>query len=329
VNIKQLETLTLVAELGSLSRAAKAMGVAQSLVSRSIGQLEGEWGDRLFERTGRGVVLSEFGRRVLPEVALLLAQSARLQDEVKGAAGVPSGAVRIGVLPSMARRLVPRLFEMLRSEAPGVLLHFSEGFSGQLDEQLAAGRLDMAVINRYGRGPRQDEDVVGEVPTFLVCSASHALAERKRLPFRQLAGMPLVLPPAPNGLRSVLDQHARQQGIALDVVLEVESLATMKEVVASGHAMTILPKLGVDEEIRAGQLAALEIVEPAIPRIIAIGVTRHHPLSRASRYVLALLHELVPELIGTGPARRAARTTGRAPSLPQTVQLPAGKRSTR
>ena len=80
MNLKQLETLALVAELGSLSRAARTLGVAQSLVSRGIGQLEAEWGDRLFERTGRGVVLSEFGRRVMPQVELLLAQSAQSQS---------------------------------------------------------------------------------------------------------------------------------------------------------------------------------------------------------------------------------------------------------
>ena len=306
MNIKQLETLVLVAELGSLSRAAKATGVAQSLVSRSIGQLEAEWGDRLFERTGRGVVLSEFGRRVFPQVQLLLAQSVRLQDEVKDAAGVPSGVVHVGVLPSMARRVVTQMFEDTQARAPGVLLHISEGFSGQLDEQLASGRLDMAVINRYGHGPRQDEDILGEVATYLICAAAHPMAKRQSITLRELAGLPLVLPPAPNGLRSILDQHARQQAIALNVVLEVESLATMKEVAMGGHAMTILPMLGVDDEIRAGQLAALEIRDPAIPRTIAIGVTRHHPLSRASRYVLSRLHDVVPALIAS-ETRNAVR----------------------
>ncbi|WP_454724858.1 MULTISPECIES: LysR family transcriptional regulator [Cupriavidus] len=308
MNLRQLETLVLVAELGSLSRAARATGVAQSLVSRSIGQLEAQWGDRLFERTGRGVVLSEFGRRIFPQVQLLLAQSARLADEVKEAAGVPSGVVRVGVLPSMARRLVTRLFEDTRAKAPGVLLHISEGFSGQLDEQLASGRIDMAVVSRYGHGPRQDEDIVGQVGTYLICAGTHALARRREITLRELAGLPLVLPSAPNGLRSILDQHARQHGIALDVVLEVESLATMKQVVMGGHAMTILPLLGVDDEIRAGQLGALEIRKPEIPRTIAIGITRHHPLSRAARYVLARLHDVVPALIG------ADAGTGGAPA---------------
>lgn len=296
MNLKQLETVALVAELGSLSRAARALGIAQSLVSRAIAQIETEWGDRLFERTGRGVVLSEFGKRIFPEIQLLLAQSARLHDEVRNAAGVPAGLVRLGVLPSMTRRLVPALFADLRQAAPGLRLRVSEGFSGQLDAQLDSGHLDLAVINRYGPSPRQDEDVVATVATYLVGKPDHPLARRTTVDFRRMDGVPLVLPPAPNGLRSVLDQHARQQGVTLDVALEVESLNTMKEVALSGHALTILPRLAVDHEIAASQLAAAEIVKPRLPRSISLGVTHHHPLSRAARLVLSRLHTLVPLL---------------------------------
>lgn len=78
MNLKQLQTFVLVADLGSLSRAATAMDMAPSLVSRQIGQLEGEWGDRLFERTGRGMALSDFGRRMLGEAKLVLDQVQRL-----------------------------------------------------------------------------------------------------------------------------------------------------------------------------------------------------------------------------------------------------------
>jgi DNA-binding transcriptional LysR family regulator len=302
VNLKQLETVALVAEVGSLSRAARSLGIAQSLVSRAIAQIEAEWGDRLFERTGRGVVLSEFGQRIFPHVQLLLAQSARLRDEVKDAAGVPFGLVRIGVLPSMAPSLIPALFENLRATAPGVRLRVAEGFSGQLDEELESGHLDLAVINRYGPGPRQDEDVLAQVATYLVCAPGHPLAGMPAVPFRKLEGLPLVLPPAPNGLRSILDQHARQLGISLNVALEVESLNTMKEVALAGGALTILPILAVDHEVVAGRLSAVEIVEPRLPRTIAMGVTRHHPLSRAARLVLSRLHDLVPEVARSSSA---------------------------
>lgn len=123
MNLKPLTTFCLVAELGSLSRAATTAGMAQSLVSRHIAQLEAQWGDRLFVRTGRGMALSAFGRQMQPEVKRVLEQVSHLDTLAREAAGVVAGTVHVGVLPSMARQLLPLLFADLRERAPLVRLH--------------------------------------------------------------------------------------------------------------------------------------------------------------------------------------------------------------
>lgn len=293
MELRKLELFALVAGLGSLSRAAKAAGMAQSLVSRQIAQLEEEWGDRLFQRTGRGVILTDFGRHVQPEVQLLLDQAGRLQSAVKDAAGVATGTVYIGLLPSMSRTLIAPLFEDMRMRAPAVRLRFIEGFSGQLDEQLLSGRLDMAVINRYGPSPDRGEDVLGYVDTYLVSSPTRRAAAGETIRFAGLAGLPLAVPGAPNGLRSVLDQHARQQAVQLDIALEIDTLSAMKDVALSGAAHTILPLMAVREEVDESRLVALRIVAPAIRRTIALSVTRQRPLSRAGRLTVSRLRALV------------------------------------
>jgi LysR family transcriptional regulator, nitrogen assimilation regulatory protein len=194
VNLKQLQSFARVAEHGSLARAAAATDQAESLISQQIGSLEGEWGDRLFERTGRGMALSDFGRRMLPEVRAALQQVSRLDDVACESAGVPTGTVHIGVLPSLARQLLPLLFADLRVSAPAVALHASEGFSGNLDEQLAGGRLDLALINRYGASVARGEEVLGTAETYLIGKAGSALLTEGAVPFRMLARVPLVLP---------------------------------------------------------------------------------------------------------------------------------------
>lgn len=294
MNLDQLEIFVLVTQLGSLSKAAKASDIAQSLISRKLSQLESEWGDRLFYRTGRGVILSEFGHRILPQVQLLLAQAEQLRDEVKDAAGVPIGTVHVGVLPSMSRQLVSRLFSRIQESAPAVRLHVTEGFSGQLDEQLASGRLDIAVINRYGSKPPSGEEVLGKLDTYLVGVPDAALVSGPTVQFRELNGVPLVLPTAPNGLRTVLDQIARQKGFSLDIAIEVDTLSAMKDVAMSGHAFTILPFPAVDQEVAAGKLRAAKLSNPGIPRTISLSVTRQRPLTRAGRFVLAEIRKLVP-----------------------------------
>lgn len=299
MNLKQLETFALVAELGSLSRAATATGTAQSLISRQLSQLEAEWGDRLFERTGRGVVLSEFGRRVQPEIALLLDQLLRLESTVKDAAGVLTGTVHLGVLPSMSRELLPELFMALRALAPGIRLHVTEGFSGDLDEQLGAGKLDIIVVNRYGAATQRHEDTLGRVDTYLVGQpqALGVLGTGATIPFRALAGLPLVLPSTPNGLRATLDMLGRQRGVWPDIVMEVDTLTAMKDVAMGGHAFTLLPMLAIKDEIKTGKLAAIRIDRPVIGRTVALGLTKHRPLSKAARLVGTKVRELVSALL--------------------------------
>jgi LysR family nitrogen assimilation transcriptional regulator len=79
-----------------------------------------------------------------------------------------AGTVHVGVLPSMSRQLLPLLFSDLRVRAPAVLLHINEGFSGELDEHMSSGKLDMAVVYRYGSSVARGEDVLGTVETYLV-----------------------------------------------------------------------------------------------------------------------------------------------------------------
>ncbi|MGE0803450.1 MAG: LysR family transcriptional regulator [Lautropia sp.] len=309
MNLKQLEAFTMVVELGSLTRTSKVAGIPQSLLSRHIASLEREWNDRLLLRTGRGVVLTEFGRRMQPEVAHLLQQMRHLESVAKDAAGAVSGIVHIGLFPSVSRRLLPVLLADLRVRAPAVRLHVTEGFSGSLDEQLASGRIDLMVMNRYGWTGGRDEDVLSSADTYLVGRPGHPLLADASVPFRRLDGVPLVLPPLPNGLRSIFDRHARRLDITIDVVLEVETLATMKTIAAAGEALTVLPLIAIEDEVAGGQLAASKIVRPGIERTITLSLSRQRPLSRAARLVASRVREATMQLLA--PARR----TG-ADSLP-------------
>lgn len=298
MNLKQLQSFVHVAEQGSLARAAAATDLAESLISRHVAALEAGWGDRLFERTGRGMALSEFGRRMLPEVRAALEQVGRLETVARDSAGVPTGTVHVGVLPSLAPQLLPLLFADLRAGAPGVTLHAAEGFSGNLDEQLAGGRLDLAVINRYGPASARNEEVLGTAETWLIGKAGSPLLKEDGVPFKALAGVPLVLPSTPNGLRVTLDQLSRRHGIQLDIVMEVDSSGSMKDVALSGHAYTLLPLMAVKDELARGTLGAARVVKPGIRRTIALALTTQRPLSRAARHVASRIRALAPRLVG-------------------------------
>jgi len=297
MNLKHLQSFLTVAEQGSLARAAAATDLAESLISRHISSLETAWGARLFERTGRGMVLSEFGKLMLPQVRAAMDQILRLDVTAKESAGVPTGTVQVGVLPSLATQLLPLLFADLRANAPEITLRAVEGFSGLLDEQLANGRLDLAVINRYGFSTRREEEVLGSADTYLIGRKGSALMERKSIPFKALSTIPLVLPSVPNGLRTNLNQLARRHAVKLNIVMEVDSAGSMKDVTQSGHAYTLLPLMAVKAELSQGRLEARPIVSPAIVRTIVLSVTSQRPLSLAARHVATRIRALAPKLV--------------------------------
>ena len=120
------------ADLGSLSKVAVTYGTSQPHISRQIGELEHQCGGRLFERTGRGVTLTELGQRIAPKVRAWLANSEQLLNDVRTSAGTPIGKVRIGSLPSTAHPLITTLYKRLKKQYPLVQLAVREGQGAQL-----------------------------------------------------------------------------------------------------------------------------------------------------------------------------------------------------
>ena len=110
------------AELGSLSKVALAYGTSQPHISRQISELEQECGARLFQRTGRGVVLTELGQRIAPKIRVWMAGTDELANDVRASAGTPIGKVRIGSLPSTAHPLVSTLYKRLKERYPLIQL---------------------------------------------------------------------------------------------------------------------------------------------------------------------------------------------------------------
>jgi len=298
MTLEQLTAFNLIAQLGSLSKAAKASRQAQSLLSRKLAQLEQEWGDKLFHRTGRGVVLTDFGEKIHPYVKTLLADAARLQEQVIDASGIPTGIVHVGMVPSLAMELASALYTDIQQLAPQVHLRITDGFSAQLDNMMTAGQLHAAIVSRYGSLRSNTEEKLGEVDSYLVGKAGLPILGKGTIPMRDLDGLPLVLSSSNVGLRSVVEEFARLAGIQLNVVVEVDSLESVRALCLNGSAYTILQYGSVRRDIADGTLQAAKIVKPDLSRIVTLCVSGHAPLSRATRLVLARLRVLVPELLG-------------------------------
>lgn len=174
-----------VADVGSVSGAALALDLPLSVVSRNVAQLERDAGARLFQRTGRGVVLTEFGQGVYPRIRTLIVEAEALADEMLTRKGMPIGDVRFGMLPSTVPVLAGRLFTEVRNKWPQVRLHLTEGSSAQLEEWLIQGRLDIAILLRED-AEKPGETVIDRIPLYLVVPSAHPL--RARVDARRMRG---------------------------------------------------------------------------------------------------------------------------------------------
>lgn len=188
-----------IGELGSVTRAALFLDTNQSVLSRQINALERDCGARLFNRTGRGVQLSELGERLFPQVKALLADAAQLERDIRGEALEPTGRVTIGMLPSISQAVTGRLFSTLRTRYPAVTLKILEGSGGQVEEWLADARVDIAVLYRYGTSLPEGEQSLAVVDSYLIGRRGDALTAAETVPFTRLDQLPWWSPARPTG----------------------------------------------------------------------------------------------------------------------------------
>ncbi|SFV09268.1 LysR family transcriptional regulator [Pseudoduganella namucuonensis] len=274
---------------GSLSKAAAALDMPQSMVSRHIAQLERECGERLFRRTGRGVHLTEVGELLLPRIARLAEEADALADDVRSVRGQPVGEVLVGMLPSAVGQYAGALFAAAREQMPGVRLHLSEGASAQLDEHLREGRLDMAIVLREDEAHVDDGHVLARLPLQLVGRLGDPLLAGGDVPLAALADLPLIVPSRPHVLRARLDRLGVEHGLRLRAAVEVDSVRLQYEVAAvgGGYAIAIVPPAGLDP-----RLAACRIARPVLERYVVLAESPRRPRTRASREVLRLIRQL-------------------------------------
>lgn len=289
-----------IAELGSITRAALHLDQDQSVLSRRINALERECNARLFNRTGRGVHLSEVGERLFPLVRVLLEDAERLELEVNGQAREPAGEVRLGLLPSTAHPLIRRLFSRLREHYPKVHLRIFEGSSGQIEEWLTDSRVDIAILYRYGEKCPPGETALAYVESYLVGAAGDARTSAGEIPFDGLDGLPFILPGAPNGLRNTLDGLARARKITIAPLIEADSLPLMKSIVEHENMYTVLPLHAVWQEVHEGRLSVAALRDPALGRIISMAYSRSKGPGRTVTEVAAQIEALAREIGGEG-----------------------------
>jgi LysR family hydrogen peroxide-inducible transcriptional activator len=297
MDLKQLTALLAVAEHGSFTAAAHAIHTVQSNVSAHIARLETELGVTLVDRatgvmTEEGEAAVSRARRVQAELAALTSDVSALRDEVVG-------SVRVGVIGSIGRWLVPDLLQQMRDRHPNVDLVIVDATTTSLLPQLLEGGLDLAIVNLPVSDPAISVERLFEEERILVAPTSHPLADRTELRLADLVPHELILEPRGTAFRDELDQAARAAGVGLKPLAEVDGMTLVASLAFGGFGPAILPTTATLDEPpgawvsipvtdlhhravglarrRSGRLAApARVLRDIVIELIAREAPRHH-----------------------------------------------------
>lgn len=301
MELRQLRYYVAIVDHGSLSRAALVLHVAQPALTQQLRQLEDELGVQLLHRSAQGVLTTDAGKVFYEHALAILKQVADAQAAVIQSAERPSGSVTLGLPHSISGALALPLLTAIRQRYPEITLQLTEEITGNLAEQLRAGRLNLAVLFDDGQLGGFTATPLAEEELRFICRADAPLAQdRDSLALREALDTTLILPGLQHGVRPRIESIARAAGLVARDVIEINSIAILKSAILAGMGATLLPVAPVQAEVERGAMRALAIHDPAISRTVVLCTSRNIPLTNAAAAVSRLVSQVARALCDSG-----------------------------
>jgi DNA-binding transcriptional LysR family regulator len=285
-----LATFLTVHREGGVSAAAKKLGRTQSAISRRLTQLEDTVGAPLFERIGRGMVLSQAGAALLPHAERVAAALQDAMAAIEAAKSGTAGIVHVAAVGTLASTGLTRLLQDFRGAFPAAEVRLRTATSAEVSQLVRRG--DAAIGLRYAGDASADLDseIVGREPLLVTCAPSHPLAGTQVASLERLAGEHwLAFPDRPSrgeAFAATIFAQFLVRGIAEIDWIAIDSLTAQKRLVEAGFGLALLQESAVAEEMAGGSMAAIGVGDLDAQVPVAVVVRRGGFLNQASRALL-------------------------------------------
>jgi LysR family nitrogen assimilation transcriptional regulator len=301
MELRQLRYFVAIVDHGSLSRAAVVLHVAQPALTQQLRQLEEELGAQLLHRSAQGVLSTDAGKVFYEHAQAILKQVGDARSAVTQSTTRPSGSVTLGLPHSISGALALPLLMAVRARYPEITLQLTEELSGNLAEQLKSGRINLAVLFDDGQlSAFASTALVDEALMFIARSGSAFGPAGPAVSLAEALATTLILPAQQQGVRPRIDSAAREAGLQLGQVIEINSLAILKSALLADMGATILPLAPLLADVNSGTLQARPLHSPALARRVTLCASRNIPLTNAATAVSRLVHEVTRELCASG-----------------------------
>ncbi|MGV3345679.1 DNA-binding transcriptional regulator OxyR [Enterobacteriaceae bacterium LUAb1] len=270
MNIRDLEYLVALSEYRHFRRAADSCHVSQPTLSGQIRKLEDELGVMLLERTSRKVLFTQAGLLLVDQARTVLREIKILKEMASQQGETMAGPLHIGLIPTVGPYLLPQIVPMLHRTFPKLEMYLHEAQTHHLLNQLDSGKLDCAILALIKETEAFIEVPLFDEPMKLAIYQDHPWHDRRRVAMSSLAGEKLLMLEDGHCLRDQAMGFCFQAGADEDTHFRATSLETLRNMVAAGSGITLLPSLAVPSERVRDGICYLSCYEPEPKREIAL-----------------------------------------------------------
>lgn len=320
LELTTLRQFVTIAKAGSLTEAARTLGVGQPALSVMLRKLDAEVGATLTHRTRRGVELSDAGRVFLVHATEALRQADQGVAAVREVVGLGAGSLRIGGGATAITYILPPAVSAFRRQHPGVRFFVREAGSSAVAAAVASGELDLGIVTLPI--PRADEarlltTTLADDELRLIVPDGHRLGRKRTFTWADLAEEPVVAFERGSAVRELIDRHARNAGVELMVVMELRAIEPIKRMVAAGIGVGFVSRFALPARV------GLPCRHDLSRRLVLVKSSQRPPSAAAAAFERTLIASLRRTRAVDGPAKAArayntptndARATRRATS---------------
>lgn len=303
MDTRYLRSFLRTADLNSISRAAESLGIAQPSLSQQLLRLEDEVGFKLFNRTARGVTVTEAGRIFQEHARGILRRIDQAREDVQELNAAASG-VSIIALPFSINRLIGvELVEAVARHAPNTSIRLVEASTGQIRGWLDAGKIDLGVLYDFGPIRHLSTRPLVTEEMYLIGPEGSFGRDDESMPdiaLEQMPQFPLITFGQQHGLRKFLDHEAVALGFSYRVKNEIDAVGTIAALVANGNGFTVLSKIAIEDMLFAGRLSFARIGGGVLRRKLCLARNPTSVVTHASARVEDLTIKIMARLIEKG-----------------------------
>jgi DNA-binding transcriptional LysR family regulator len=285
----QVETFLAVVTYGGFHRAADALRVSQPAVSARIRALEDSLGVKLFTRAHANLTLSPAGKALRPHAEQLLRNVALARQAVHELQPSARSALNIAAALSVCTYFLPDVMKDYQAANPKVMVSLRSGTSIQVLKMVLDGEADIGVARSLNH-PEVETMTLRDDPLILVGHPALPASRKRRVLLEEVESLPLIFFDRGSSDWTLSQGLFRRAGLLPHVVLEVETIEAAKRMVERKLGLSFLPLIAVTQELRRGELAAIEIIDAEpLQRTLDVIHPRHRPLTREAQSFLQLL----------------------------------------